>query len=219
MKFTKESAFEKLKGILTENGKKPLRMSEVSINRQLDNLMPILTSDDTELDEFIEKSKSSFEVMNSNAEFDNSQFAKSFEKGYKEKWEKEHPAPSEQTTTPPKESEVYDLLKKEMQQIKDELESAKSEKIINGKRSEIITKLKDKKVDDDKWISTYVKKLTISADTDIDSEIDDALVLYNQSASHVIEEVTPNGGGGTSPEDSHQNDDVKAILKRNRGIN
>ena len=48
MKFTKEQAFEKLKGFLTESGKKPLRMTELSLNRQLDTLMPILTNDETD---------------------------------------------------------------------------------------------------------------------------------------------------------------------------
>ena len=67
MKFTKEEAFEKLKGLLTNNGKKDLQMSERSINEQLEVLMPLIANDEMELDDFIVKVKTSFEVMNSNA--------------------------------------------------------------------------------------------------------------------------------------------------------
>ena len=64
MKFTKEQAFEKLKAILTNSGKKPLRMSEQSINKQLETLMPLIASEETELDDFVEKVKPTFETMN-----------------------------------------------------------------------------------------------------------------------------------------------------------
>lgn len=89
MKFTKEQAFEKLKGILTNEGKKPLRMSEKSINAQLDTLMPLIAGDETELDDFIAKVKPTFETMNGNAEHDYSAFV--------DDWKKQHP----DTPTPP----------------------------------------------------------------------------------------------------------------------
>ena len=83
MKFTKEQAFENLKGFLTNNGKKTLRMSEKSINKQLETLMPLVANDEMELADFVEKVKPTFETMNSNAEKDNSDFVK--------QWEKDHP--------------------------------------------------------------------------------------------------------------------------------
>ena len=44
MKFTKEQAFEILRSNLTNGGKKTLRMSEKSINAQLDTLIPLVAN-------------------------------------------------------------------------------------------------------------------------------------------------------------------------------
>lgn len=212
MKFTKEQAFEKLKGILTENGKKPLRMTEISINRQLDALMPILASEETELDDFVEKSKESFSTMNSNAEYDNSKFAKSFEQEFKEKWEKEH-----QTTppiTPPtngggSENELMKQMQEELRQLKEDNAKSKAEKEIIGKRSELVSKLKEKKIEDEKWIDAYIKKLPINADTDVETEANDALAFYNISNSHVGSGVTPQGGGSSASVDENEFSRIK----------
>lgn len=212
MKFTKEQAFEKLKGILTENGKKPLRMTEISINRQLDALMPILASEETELDDFVEKSKESFSTMNSNAEYDNSKFAKSFEQEFKEKWEKEH-----QTTppiTPPtngegSENELMKQMQEEIRQLKEDNAKSKAEKEITGKRSELVSKLKEKKIEDEKWIDAYIKKLPINADTDVETEANDALAFYNISNSHVGSGVTPQGGGSSASVDENEFSRIK----------
>ena len=212
MKFTKEQAFEKLKGILTENGKKPLRMTEISINRQLDTLMPILASEETELDDFVEKSKESFSTMNSNAEYDNSKFAKSFEQEFKEKWEKEHQTTP--PTTPPtngggSENELMKQMQEEIRQLKEDNAKSKAEKEIMGKRSELVSKLKEKKIDDEKWIDAYIKKLPINADTDVETEANDALAFYNISNSHVGSGVTPQGGGSSASVDENEFSRIK----------
>lgn len=221
MKFTKEQAFEKLKGFLTESGKKPLRMTELSLNRQLDTLMPILADDETELDDFFEKSKESFKIMNSNVEFDNSNFAKNFEKEFKEQWEKDHTS-QETNKDEGGEGEKEGLSKAVLDRLK-KLEEKdamyEAEKIKTEKRSELLKKLKEKKVDDTEWLNAYVKKLPINGDTDIDAEVDDALTLYNRSNSHFDSNATPQGVGGRVKEDEHRDDDVKNLLKRNRGIN
>lgn len=212
MKFTKEQAFEKLKGILTENGKKPLRMTEISINRQLDALMPILASEETELDDFVEKSKESFSIMNSNAEYDNSKFAKSFEQEFKEKWEKEHQTTP--PTTPPtngggSENELMKQMQEEIRQLKEDNAKSKAEKEIIGKRSELVSKLKEKKIEDEKWIDAYIKKLPINADTDVETEANDALAFYNISNSHVGSGVTPQGGGSSASVDENEFSRIK----------
>lgn len=212
MKFTKEQAFEKLKGILTENGKKPLRMTEISINRQLDALMPILASEETELDDFVEKSKESFSTMNSNAEYDNSKFAKSFEQEFKEKWEKEHQTTP--PTTPPtngggSENELMKQMQEELRQLKEDNAKSKAEKEITGKRSELVSKLKEKKIEDEKWIDAYIKKLPINADTDVETEANDALAFYNISNSHVGSGVTPQGGGSSASVDENEFSRIK----------
>ena len=102
MKFTKEEAFEKLKGILTNNGKKTLRMSEKSIEKQLENLMPLVANEEMELSDFVEKVKNTFSVMNSNAEKDNADFVK--------EWEKNHPASEHPKDEPKKDDEPSDAM-------------------------------------------------------------------------------------------------------------
>ena len=57
MKFTKEEAFEKIKGLLTNNGKKDLQMSERSVNEQLEVLMPWIANEEKECTDFIRKVK------------------------------------------------------------------------------------------------------------------------------------------------------------------
>lgn len=221
MKFKKEDAFEKLKGFLTENGKKPLRMTELSINRQLDTLMPILADDETELDDFFEKSKESFKTMNSNVEFDNSNFAKKFEKEFKEQWEKDHPnqEPNKDEGGEGGKGELSKAVLDRLKALEEKDAMYEAEKTKTEKRSELLKKLKEKKVDDTEWLNAYVKKLPINGDTDIDAEVDDALTLYNRSNSHFDSNATPQGVGGRVKEDEHRDDDVKALLKRKRGIN
>ena len=219
MKFTKEQAFEKLKGFLTESGKKPLRMTELSLNRQLDTLMPILTNDETELDDFFEKSKESFKTMNSDAEFNNSNFAKNFEKEFKEQWEKDHPSQNPDKDADGGKGELSKDVLDRLKKLEEKDAMFEAEKTNSNKRSELLTKLKAKKIDDTEWLNAYIKKLPISGDTDIDTEVEDAIVLYNRSNSHFENDTTPRGVGGSIKEDEHQDDDVKSLLKRNRGIN
>ena len=54
MKFTKEDAYKELVRIMTEKGEK-LNLSERSINEHLDNLMPLLANDETELNAFVQQ--------------------------------------------------------------------------------------------------------------------------------------------------------------------
>jgi glutaredoxin len=54
MKFTKEQAVEQLKGLLTEGGK-TLHLSDRTINENIDDLIPLLVNDETELSDFISK--------------------------------------------------------------------------------------------------------------------------------------------------------------------
>ena len=96
MKFTKEQAFEILRSNLTNGGKKTLRMSEKSINAQLDTLIPLVANDEMELNDFIEKVKPTFATMNSNAEKDNSDFIKQ----WKEQHQDPNPNQSQEPTNP-----------------------------------------------------------------------------------------------------------------------
>lgn len=176
MKFTKEEAFEKLKGLLTNNGKKDLQMSERSVNEQLEVLMPLIANDEMGLDDFIGKVKTSFEVMNSNAKKDNADFVK--------EWEKNHPAPEPPTNDPPKNDEPSDAMAALLKRI-DELEKKNAERdkeaVISQKRKDLLKAMKDKGIKDENWSKSFIEEISITEDFDVDAKADAYLKIYNKS--------------------------------------
>ena len=176
MKFTKEEAFEKLKGLLTNNGKKDLQMSERSVNEQLEVLMPLIANEEMELDDFIGKVKTSFEVMNSNAKKDNSDFIK--------EWEKNHPVTEPPKNDPPKNNEPSDAMAALLKRI-DELEKKNAERdkevILAQKRKDLLKAMKDKGIKDENWSKSFIEEISITEDFDVDAKADAYLKIYNKS--------------------------------------
>ena len=176
MKFTKEEAFEKLKGLLTNNGKKDLQMSERSVNEQLEVLMPLIANAEMELDDFIGKVKTSFEVMNSNAKKDNSDFIK--------EWEKNHPVTEPPKNDPPKNNEPSDAMAALLKRI-DELEKKNAERdkevVLAQKRRDLLKAMKDKGIKDENWSKSFIEEISITEDFDVDAKADAYLKIYNKS--------------------------------------
>lgn len=100
-------------------------------------------------------------------------------------------------------------MQEEIRQLKEDNAKSKAEKEIIGKRSELVSKLKEKKIEDEKWIDAYIKKLPINADTDVETEANDALAFYNISNSHVGSGVTPQGGGSSASVDENEFSRIK----------
>lgn len=186
MKFTKEQAFEKLKSILTNSGKKPLRMSEKSINEQLETLIPLIADEEIELDDFVNKVKPTFETMNANAGHDQSTFVK--------EWEKNHPVPKKDDDDDDDDkngeggggSGDKDPMKKLLKRI-EELENKEKERemeqLSKKKNKELLSALKKKGVDDDEWSKAMLEEITITPETDVESKAETLLKLYNKSKS------------------------------------
>ena len=196
MKFTKEEAFEKLKGYLTNNGKKTLRMSERSINKQLESLMPLIAGEDMELDDFIGKVKDTFSVMNSNVEKDNSDFVKEWEKNHPV----ENPKPNDPKPTDPKPDDATALLLKRIEELeKKEIERAK-EANIALKKKELLKAMKEKGIKDEQWSKDFISEITITEDMNVDEKADAFLKIYNKSAA-------ANTGDGATPLGSNSNGD------------
>ena len=187
MKFTKEEAFESLKGILTNNGKKTLRMSEKSINRQLESLMPLIANEEMELKDFVDKVKDTFSVMNSNAEKDNSDFVK--------QWEKDHPQVNPE---PPKSDEPKpdDAMAKMLKRL-EELESREAERDkeakMSQKKKDLLKAMKDKGIKDEQWSKDLVAEISLTEDFDVEAKAGSYLKLYNKS------KAASAGGDGTTP--------------------
>lgn len=206
MKFTKEDAFEKLKGILTNNGKKTLRMSEKSIMTQLENLMPLIANDEMELTDFVEKVTATFNVMNSNAEKDNSDFIK--------QWKKEHPVPP---TEPPIDPLVHtdDVLSSKLAALEARVKASEDEKSLQVKRKAIKEKLKGKKISAE-WCDIVLDAMPISLEDEVDDKVEKLTILYNKSHAvfpNKFPEWTPgNAGGGNM--DIEQFKDIKDSLKK-----
>lgn len=194
MKFTKEEAFESLKGILTNSGKKPLRMSERSIQKQLESLMPLVANDEMELNDFIAKVKDTFSVMNSNAEKDNSDFVN--------QWKKEHPdqEPKPAGSSDSDNPQIKTLMD-EIKAMREEMNAGKRENVIKAKRNELASALKKKGVKDEEWMSDFLSEINITEDMDVDVKADSFLKIYNRSRADV--------GGGASPKNASNGDTKK----------
>jgi hypothetical protein len=194
MKFTKEEAFESLKGILTNSGKKPLRMSERSIQKQLESLMPLVANDEMELNDFIAKVKDTFSVMNSNAEKDNSDFVN--------QWKKEHPdqEPKPAGSSDSDNPQIKTLMD-EIKAMREEMNAGKRENAIKAKRNELASALKKKGVKDEEWMSDFLSEINITEDMDVDVKADSFLKIYNRSRADV--------GDGASPKNASNGDTKK----------
>ena len=187
MKFTKEQAFEILRSNLTNGGKKTLRMSEKSINAQLDTLIPLVANDEMELNDFIEKVKPTFATMNSNAEKDNSDFIK--------QWKEQHPDPTPNPNTePPKQTTENPEIKAMLDRIA-ALEKENNENKLKAevavKRNELVAKMKEKGINDAEWIDSFLGEVTIDKDIDVEAKANSFLKIYTKTKAIVDPSQTP----------------------------
>lgn len=211
MKFTKEEAFESLKGILTNNGKKTLRMSEKSINRQLESLMPLIANEEMELKDFVDKVKDTFSVMNSNAEKDNSDFVK--------QWEKDHPQtnPEPPKADEPKPDDAMAKMLKRLEELESREAARDKEAKMSQKKKDLLKAMKEKGIKDEQWSKDLVAEISLTEDFDVEAKADSYLKLYNksQAASAGDNGATPAGtsnSGGNK--EAHRFDYLKKDFER-----
>lgn len=203
MKFTKEEAFEKLKGELTKGGK-TLRMSDRTLNTQLENLIKLYETNaiDPELSDFVNANLASFSDTNSNMEKDYSDFVKTYK-----------PAPSPQPQpqpTPPADGDVLSQLQAQVLQLQEKISREEKEKAISQVRRNFKSELKTVGIKDDKWIDTYLTKINISEDLDIKEEAKSTLELYNLSKAAIPDgSPTPYYPSGGEASKKISWDDVK----------
>ena len=208
MKFTKEEAFEKLKGFLTNNGKKSLRMSERSINKQLELLMPLIANEETDLDDFIGKVKDTFSVMNSNVEKDNSDFVK--------QWEKDHPTdkPIDKSAKPDNDTpdDATSALLKRIEELEKKEQARSKEAVLSQKKEDLLKAMKEKGIKDEQWSKSFISEIAITEDMDVEAKADTFLKIYNKSQAG----QTGNGStpfGSSSGGDNNKKDPLEAVRK------
>jgi hypothetical protein len=180
MKFTKQQLLDTLKAKLTANGKH-LSISDKTIKSLSDSHFDLLVNEETELDNLVSKLLPQFVSLNGNYEKDNADFIK--------KWNKEHPQknleeePGENGKEGKESNDSISKLLKRLEALEQRDAEHEAERLVSGKRSELLAKLKEKGINDTKWIDAYMKKLTLTKDSDIEKELSDAEEFYNISHS------------------------------------
>lgn len=203
MKFTKEQAVEQLKGLLTEGGK-TLHLSDRTINENIDDLIPLLVNDETELSDFISKALPFVKRTNANFEKEKADFIKSY------KPTQSQTTQQQQSKTPPTDDDALSQLQAQIQQLQDKIEREEKEKALSQVRKNFKSELKSAGIKDDKWIDTYISKIQISEDLDIKEEAKSTLELYNLSRVNIPDRATPYKPIGGGPSKSKISwDDVK----------
>lgn len=202
MKFTEEEFSEKLKKSLTSDGKKPMQMSERTFKKFVGKIYKRIEKydEESELDASVEEYLEEFEELEGNYNKDRADFVKDWKEKHPDKKEPENKDPNNDKDT---DERITSLLKK-VEEMQAEMKEAKTKAAISKKRDELKSTLKKAGIDDSEWIKGYLGKLNITEDTDVDSEKDDALKLYNRqnvSPSHATPGYT--GGGNGKPDLSY----------------
>lgn len=208
MKFTKEEALEQLKSELTKGGK-TLHLSDRTINGHIDDLIPLLTNDETELSDFISKAFPFVKRADANFEKEKADFIKSYK-----------PATSTETQTVETKSDKLDdplaEMRKKLEEMEKEIKMEKREKAIGNISSQLKQTMKTKGIKDEKWIDKYLSEIAVSEELDVEAKATSALEIYNLSKASTGSSTTPLNASGTSTvsEDNLWND-VKQKVKQN----
>lgn len=207
MKFTKEQAIEKLKAHLTNDSKKPLRMSERTLEEHAETLMSLVADDEMELDDFIAKVKGSFESVNNNVGNDVSTAIKDYEKNHPAP----APAPKDKDKTDPDVSPEMKALMDRLKALEDQETERKTKASIATKRSEIVEYLKKNNVNDEAWTESMLSMIAIGADDDVEAKGKTLLDHYNKHKASGSPSI-----GSPKPGDNSIVDDAFAAVRAQR---
>ena len=212
MKFTKEDAFKELVKRMTANNEK-INLSDRSINEQLETLMPLLVSEETELNDFVDRTLPLFKTANANVRNDISEGIR--------KYKEENPIQNGNqttttTTTTPSGNKELEEMRARLEKMENEYADVKRKEKIDGIRTAVISKLKEKGVKDKNWINALSSEVTITEDFDVDGKVDSYIKLYNQSKAEYNPNATPNTSGGKGSSDDDAIKQAAEIAKANR---
>lgn len=186
MKFTKKEAYELLVADLTKTGK-TLALSERTINEQLDSLITLVVTDETELVDFLSKVKPMVKSMNANLEKTNADFVK--------KYQEENPVVKPAAPIVPPVIPATDAATQALQARLDALEAkeqaAERAKTLSGVRNTLLAKMKEKGITDEDWAKEFVSEVNITEDFDVDAKCESYLKIYNKSKANFDPNATP----------------------------
>lgn len=202
MKFTKDDARKELTAQMTAN-KEKLSLSERSINEQLDALMPLIATDETELADFVTRVLPLFKTANANVRNDVSVGIKE----YKDQNPPVQQPTATATTTTTVESQLNEEWERRLKALEEENATIKREKAIADKRKEIVAALKEKGIKDREWIDSMLNVVTITEDFNVATNAEAYLAIYNKQGADIHPNITPKGAGG------HQVDRANETIK------
>lgn len=192
MKFTKEDANKELVRLMTEKGEK-LNLSERSINEHLDNLMPLLANDETELNAFVQQILPLMKTADANVRHDVSVGIADFKKGYKPTTE---PTIKNNGGEGGEGDSSNDDLLNRLAALEEKLKKSEEESKIKSIKMNFIAKAKEKGVSDEEWLKDYVDEINIGTDVDVDAKVESCLKFFNKSKAQLGGDVTPKNAGG-----------------------
>jgi hypothetical protein len=116
--------------------------------------------------------------------------------------------------TDPKLQEALDRIKK----LEDEKAKTEESALIAQKRKDLFEKIKADVKDDDEWINDTLDIALITKDTDVDTEAEKFVTMYNKHHSDTPKNVTPkssgDGGDGVSDKLKDVLGGAKDIIKQ-----
>lgn len=200
MKFTKDDACKDLMSQIPTKGE-TLQLSERSINEQLETLMPLLANDETELADFVNSVLPIFRTADANVRANVSAQVKE----YKEK----NPVVAK-TVEEPKNDEAMSKALARIEEL--ERKNAENEKKVrlSARRSEIVSKMKEKGVKDKEWIDDFLDQVSYDGDDfDVEAKVESYVKMYNKSLAIVDNDYTPRGARGKNGENKELDDVIK----------
>ena len=206
MKFTKEQAIEKLKAELTNNGKKPLRVSERTLSSHAENLLSLVADEEMELDDFVAKVKPMVESVNSNMEHDLADSIREYEKN--------HPATPPTPAPKPAENDDLAKLRAEIDSLKQKEAERETAATLKEKRSQIVKYLGDNNVKDKSWIDSALGMVSITAEDDVEAKGKQLLEFYNKSVVTGVPPVPGAPAPGSGPQEPASFAAVRAMRKQ-----
>ncbi|MGN1158424.1 MAG: hypothetical protein ACI4TK_19800 [Agathobacter sp.] len=205
MKFTIEDVCKELAKKLTANGEK-LNLSERSIREQAETLTALLANDEMEIADFVEKVLPLMKTANNNIRNDVSA-------GIKEYKEKNQPTTTQpkQTQEPVKVVKEPSELEKRLAELEKRLAAADKRTLIENRKNEIISKMKEKGIKDVSWIGTLLDEVNLDGDDfDASAKAEKYIAMFNKKEANVNSDITPNSANGSKDAEKRIKDKIKA---------
>lgn len=184
MKFTKEEAREKITAAFSKEVEK-IADWERTIKENTETLFSFLGEEsEIELETFVGKAVELLKTQKGHINKATSVAVDSI-KTQLEELKSKQPKKNE------KSGEEENTLEERIRLLEQQLSQEKAEKAVSLKKSELKAKIKEKGVENDEWIDAMLEKASITETTDIESEAESYLGIFNKFAAKTKPSTTP----------------------------